>query len=91
MAPHYVCTPRFPCEVFRLRVRFGPDRIPESIWRLQAVPSLEVDDPAANRQAVSADSSGEVAASFTGLEPHLSYGFVWHPATTAEDDRTPRR
>jgi len=38
MAPYYVCTPRFPCDLFRLIVRFGPDRVPASVWRLDAVP-----------------------------------------------------
>jgi hypothetical protein len=81
MAPHYVCTPRFPCDLFRLHVRFGPDRVPESVWRLDAAPPLEIDDPAADRKPLSVNGSGEVLAVFTALEPHLSHGVAWCPTT----------
>lgn len=79
MAPHYVCTPRYPCGHFRLRVRFGPDRVPASIWRLAEVRSNEVDDPAAHRSPLRADPAGEVTALFSGLAPNLSYGLAWEP------------
>jgi hypothetical protein len=83
MAPYYVCTPRFPCDLFRLIVRFGPGRVPASVWRLDAVPSHEVDDPASQRVRVHADDSGEVVAEFTNLERHRSYGFAWAPVARA--------
>lgn len=89
MAPHYVCTPRFPCDLFRLHVRFGPDRVPESVWRLDGAPPLEIDDLAADRQPLSVNGSGEVLAVFTALETHLSHGVAWCP-TTAGGGSTPR-
>lgn len=82
MAPHYVCTPQYPCDLFRLHVRFGPDRLPASVWRLENAPPWEIDDPAADREALPVNGSGEASARFTALEPHLSYGITWS-ATTA--------
>lgn len=79
MAPHYVCTPRYPCRLFRLHVRFGPGRAPNSIWRLHGTYPLELTDPASAREPISADPSGEVHVVFTDLEPNLSYGVAWNP------------
>jgi len=87
MAPHYVCTPRYPCALFRLHVRFGPGRAPRSTWRLQSTCPLELSDPASDREPVTADRSGELYLVFTDLEPNLSYGVVWDPEPP--DDRTP--
>lgn len=90
MAPHYVHTPRYPCALFRLHVRFGPCRAPDSIWRLQGTYPLEATDQASAREPVAADQSGELYLVFTDLEPNLSYGVVWDPGKARpSDDRTP--
>ncbi|ONI84896.1 hypothetical protein ALI22I_30990 [Saccharothrix sp. ALI-22-I] len=80
IAPYYVCTPRFPCALFRLHVRFGPGRAPGAIWRLQDTLPIELNDPESSREPVTADASGEVHLSFADLKPNLSYGITWHDA-----------
>ena len=85
IAPHYVCTPRYPCALFRLHVRFGPDRAPDSIWRLQDALPLELGDPELTTELLPANCCGEVHTVFTDLEPHLSYGVAW--AAAESDDR----
>jgi hypothetical protein len=79
-APHYVCTPTYPCDRFELRIRFGPDRTPARIWRLNGSFPLELADTWPDREQLSADRAGEVSAVFTRLLPNLSYGIGWAPA-----------
>jgi hypothetical protein len=76
-APHYVCTPTYPCDEFDLTVRFGLDRIPARVWLLDNVFPLELADEWPQRTSVEPDSCGEVRAEFTGLEQHRSYGLRW--------------
>ncbi|ONI70529.1 hypothetical protein ALI144C_48725 [Actinosynnema sp. ALI-1.44] len=45
MSPFYVCTPRFGCDEFHLRVRFGRDRVPDRIWLIDGELSMEAADP----------------------------------------------
>ncbi|MFE2755729.1 hypothetical protein ACFXGA_27385 [Actinosynnema sp. NPDC059335] len=77
IAPYYVCTPRYPCAVFRLHVRFGPGRAPGVIWRLRDTLPIELGDPESSRSRVAADACGEVHLTFTDLKPNLSYGITW--------------
>ncbi|WP_020670261.1 hypothetical protein [Amycolatopsis nigrescens] len=77
IAPYYVATPSYPCDLFQVHVRFGRDRVPESIWRLQKTLPMEVGDSWENREEVSADPCGEVHGEFFDLVPRLSYGFAW--------------
>ncbi|RKT54077.1 hypothetical protein [Saccharothrix australiensis] len=76
-APHYVCTPRRPCDRFTLSVRFGVGRAPARIWRLDGEFPLELNDPVVPRAPLSADAAGEATATFTDLRPNLSYGIGW--------------
>ncbi|MBB5960196.1 hypothetical protein FHS29_006819 [Saccharothrix tamanrassetensis] len=78
-APHYVCTPRQPCDRFTLSVRFGVGRAPERIWRLDGEFPLELNDPLVPRTPLAVDAAGEATASFTDLRPNLSYGIGWDP------------
>ncbi|AHH97326.1 hypothetical protein KALB_3962 [Kutzneria albida DSM 43870] len=77
IAPYYVCTPSYPCRLFRLRVRFGPERVPGSIWRLHEALATEVGDSPENRKQVFADPCGEVYSEFSDLVPRSSYGIAW--------------
>ena len=76
-APRYVCTPKYPCDNFKLTVRFGPRRIPERIWRLREEMPLALNDLQPRRDELQANAAGEVTAEFSGLVPNLSYGIGW--------------
>lgn len=77
IAPYYVCTPSYPCTLFRLHVRFGHERVPASIWRLHEALATEVGDSPENRKQVFADPCGEVYSEFSDLIPRSSYGIAW--------------
>lgn len=77
MRPFYTCTPSFPCRSFDLHIRFGEKRPPTSIWKVDGLRMSEVEDDAAPREPIAADSAGEVNVRFQGLTPNLSYGVVW--------------
>jgi len=77
ISPFYVCTPTFPCDHFDLCARFGRDRVPDRIWRVDGEFAMEADDPLPARMGLTADSSGEVRAEFNHLEPAKSYGIGW--------------
>jgi hypothetical protein len=79
MLPFYVCTPRFACDEFHLRVRFGRERVPEQIWLIAGELSMEAADPVPERAALRADKSGEVQMKFVDLRPATSYGIGWQP------------
>jgi hypothetical protein len=79
MLPFYVCTPRFACDEFHLRVRFGRERVPDQIWLIDGELSMEAADPVPVRAALRADRSGEVQVKFVDLRPATSYGIGWQP------------
>ncbi|MFI9380782.1 hypothetical protein [Kutzneria sp. NPDC052558] len=81
--PFYVCTPRYPCESFRLHVRFGDKGVPNSIWKIDRMLPSEIGDSIARREAVSVDPCGEAHAEFLDLTPNLSYGLRWSHVVTA--------
>ncbi|MDI5976734.1 hypothetical protein [Amycolatopsis magusensis] len=81
MGPFYTCTPSFPCRSFDLHIRFDEDQPPPSIWKVDGLRMSEVEDDAAPREPVGADSAGEVNVQFLGLTPNLSYGVVWQQRT----------
>ncbi|WP_236794604.1 hypothetical protein [Amycolatopsis sp. GM8] len=78
ISPFYCCTPEFPCERFRLNVRF--DRIPPPlrIWRIDGEFSKDAEDPLPVRKPLSLDGF-EVGADFENLQPARSYGIGWQP------------
>jgi len=75
--PFYVCTPRYPCESFRMHVRFGADKVPHSLWKIHRTLPSEIGDSVIAREAASVDSCGEAHIDFLDLEPNLSYGLRW--------------
>ncbi|MBM7773250.1 hypothetical protein JOD54_003454 [Actinokineospora baliensis] len=87
MSSFYLCTPRFPCSRFDLRVRFGPANTPAKAWRIDGVLPTEVDDHTAPREPLDLDPVGEAHLSFTNLKPHLSFGAAWtQDPLTADPD-----
>ncbi|GAA2975076.1 hypothetical protein [Actinokineospora diospyrosa] len=79
MSPFYLCTPRYPCARFDLRVRFGLDNPPVKVWRIDGVLPTEVDDHTAPREPLDLDPVGEAHLGFTNLKTRLSFGAAWTP------------
>ncbi|SFJ97848.1 hypothetical protein SAMN05421835_111178 [Amycolatopsis sacchari] len=77
--PFYCCTPEFPCERFRLNIRFDRVPPPARLWRIDGELSKDADDPLPARKPLSLDGT-EVHADFEGLLPARSYGIGWQPA-----------
>lgn len=75
--PRFVCVPRYRCDRYRLRVRFGPGRPPAAVWRLRGAFPSELDAPPKTIDWTTVDSSGEVFADFRNLGAGLAYGFRW--------------
>ncbi len=78
MQPHYVCVPRYRCDVYGLRVRFGER--PRAVWRLSAQFQRDLDDPMIVGEEAELDRAGEIHGEFRRLAPGLAYGFRWRPA-----------
>jgi hypothetical protein len=77
MQPHYVCVPKHRCDVFDLHVRFHPDKLPATVWRLTDAFQRDVDDPTPTGEILTPDSAGEVHITFRRLTPGLAYGLRW--------------
>lgn len=78
MRPYYLLTPLQQCQDFRLRVRFGRDRPPAGIWRVDGIPRAVVETTATTPLA---PQDGEVTTSFQRLRSGLSYGVHWSMAS----------
>ncbi|MTD57061.1 hypothetical protein [Amycolatopsis pithecellobii] len=76
ISPFYCCTPEFPCERFRLNVRFDRVPPPSRIWRIDGEFSKDAEDPLPVRKPLSLNGS-EVSADFENLQPARSYGVGW--------------
>lgn len=75
MRPYVVCVPRRPCELFDLRVRFGPR--PPRVWSLNGAAPGAVSDPTPHGVRHPVDRAGEVHLRFYQLAPGLTYGAGW--------------
>ncbi|WP_440900723.1 hypothetical protein [Actinosynnema sp.] len=77
MQPSYVFWPERPCADFRLTVRFGQERPPERVWRVDGAYHRDADDPAPEPDLIEVDSIGEVKYAASGLRPDRGYGLQW--------------
>lgn len=77
MAPHVVCVPRRPCELFDLRVRFDRTRPPARVWLLDGVFQRDVTDPVHSCPPQPPDDAGEIHLRFHQLTPGLAFGARW--------------
>ncbi|HTJ72122.1 MAG TPA: hypothetical protein VL551_31565 [Actinospica sp.] len=80
LQPYYAMVPMVECDAFRLRVRFGLDRLPASVVLLDGIEYQEFRGRLAPGRPVRLDSFGEAALSFERLTPRLMYGIEWVPA-----------
>ena len=77
MRPYYVMTPYRRCEHLAVRVRFGHDDKPTSVWRLNGLPQRAVDDFVPTNDRLTIDRLGEVSLEFHDMQQGLSYGLQW--------------
>jgi transcriptional regulator with XRE-family HTH domain len=78
MAPHYTHVPYRRSDSFDLRVRFGPDRAPSLVWRLDGAPATLVYRQVPSDQVLVPNKFGEIHVSFGKMSPGLGYGISWH-------------
>jgi hypothetical protein len=88
MRPYLVYVPEHPCELFDLRVRFGPDRRPSDVWTLRGEHQDAGADPVRHGDQHPVDRAGEIHLRFHRLVPGLAYGAQWE---TAHESTTPQR
>jgi hypothetical protein len=81
MRPHFVCVPKHRTDLFELRIRFDPDRLPTHIWRLAEAFQRDVDDPHPSGEPLWSNRAGELHITFRQLTPGRAYGVRW---TTAD-------
>ena len=80
MRNHYVYAPTRRCDLFDLRVRFDPARVPPEVWRVDRGYVRDLDEDDAPRELVEVDRAGELHLQFQQLRPGLGYGAGWRPA-----------
>ena len=81
---HYALVPMVDIDFFRLRVRFDPDRVPETVWRFEHAWPDSVNNPKAYADAaLGLDGAGEVVQDFEGLERSYAYGIAWSSVVSA--------
>jgi hypothetical protein len=71
---HLVCVPRYPCDLFDLRVRFGAAH---RVWLVHGTFQRDVDDHRSPGEELPVDPAGEVHVRFRDLSPGLAYGLRW--------------
>lgn len=79
MRNHYVLFPKGRIERFHLRLRFGQDRTPRRLWRVDEVFHREIDDLRPTGPELELDGVGEVSLEFHGTRPGHGYGAQWLP------------
>jgi hypothetical protein len=83
MRPYYVFTPLRRCEEFSVRVRFAPDGLPDTLWRINGLPARAYEDFVPGPDGLSLDRLGDIALEFHDLQQGLSYGLQWSGLGTA--------
>ena len=79
MRTHYVYAPTRRCDLFDLRVRFDPERVPAEIWRVDRGYVRDLDEDDGPRDLVEVDRAGELHLQFHRLRLGLGYGAQWRP------------
>ncbi|GAA2055468.1 hypothetical protein GCM10009839_75150 [Catenulispora yoronensis] len=78
--PYYAFVPLVACDAFRLRVRFGADRLPSRVRRFHGVPPRRLLDRDSPGEPLELDAVGEVALEFDRIRAGFAYGIAWQPA-----------
>ncbi|MDX8029373.1 hypothetical protein SK803_04085 [Lentzea sp. BCCO 10_0856] len=77
MAPHFVQIPLRKTESFTLWVRFGRDRVPERIWKLDGLPPASVYEKVSPGEVVVPDRLGDLSLHFQNVRVGHTYGIRW--------------
>jgi hypothetical protein len=75
---HYVLSSYRRCDLFELRVRFDPERLPERIWPVDRAYPRDVDDAEPDDE-IALDGAGELHLRFPHLQIGRMYGAKWQP------------
>ena len=75
--PHYVFVPHRRCDALTLRVRFGADRLPSDVRRVDYGFLRDLDDELVGDK-ITLDSAGELYLRFSSLVTGMAYGARWH-------------
>lgn len=75
--PYMACVPRYPCDMFDLRIRFDVERPPAQVRLLNGSFQRDVDDDRSPGKEMALDAAGEVHVTFRDLSPGLAYGLRW--------------
>lgn len=82
---HYVLSSYRRCDLFDLRVRFDPERLPARIWVLERGYPRDVDDPETGAE-ITLDGAGEIHLQFPNLQAGRVYGAKWRPGAAYQFD-----
>ncbi len=85
MRPYLMCVPRHPCDLFDLRVRFAPTRVPPQIFTMNGAFQRDVSDPVYGGAQHRVDNHNEIHMRFRNLTPGLAYGVRWTPAPPSSE------
>jgi len=77
MRPHYIIHPLTYCELVHVVIKFAPEALPRTVWRLDRAPLRMVDDDHLAAEEIAVDRFGEVTLRFYDLARGLSYGAKW--------------
>lgn len=83
--PHYAFVPLVPCESFRLRVRFDPERPPAALWSFDRLAHRALEGKMTPGKPLSLDAHGEAVLRFDRLEQGFAYGIEWLPQRANPD------
>ena len=77
MSPHYTCVPQRRYDMFELRVRFDPDRLPRQVRRIDGGSPRSGEARTVTGDVLVPDAGGEVRTEFRRLRQGFSYGMRW--------------
>ncbi len=75
---HYVFIPHRRCDLFEMRLRFDPARVPRRLWRVTESPVRVIDDGQPSGEPLEADPAGEIHQVFPGPRQGFAYGVQWN-------------
>lgn len=78
MQPHYVVTPECHYNLFDLRVRFDPKRLPAWVRRIEGETVRMFAEAQPGDQQIALNALGEAHVSFRNPTLYLGYGLQWH-------------
>jgi hypothetical protein len=77
MRPYYLFWPDRRCESFDLVVRFPPERLPRSVWRVCGITGPVPEDSPSDDDKLRPNGVGEVRTTFSELSSGSGFGIRW--------------